>query len=446
MFAILPARISARSAPRSVRFLATYTGAIGSHWGSPIPAANHVPTPHDRTKPATLHLKTGESFTGKAFGAPVSRFGESVFSTSITSYTESMTDPSYRSQILVFTTPLIGNYGVPENNRICPDNGPPVLLESSGIQCAGVVVSDVAEKYSHYQAVESLHEWCDRHGVPGITGVDTRAITTLLRNNGSTLSKLAVGEGHEIAPQSNEYLDPALENLVDQVSTKEVYTLNPNGDVKIAVLDFGAKANILRSLTKRGAAVTVFPWNYDFNQVRDQFDGLFLSNGPGSPNHCMEAALNLRKTFEEWDKPVFGICMGHQVIGLAAGLNAYRMRFGNRGHNQPVLALEDSGLIKKGRIYVTSQNHQYALELNDPCPEGWAYFFLNANDASVEGIKSTEASGKRVWGVQFHPESAGGPLDTINMFTSFLDACRADNASGTWKSTKLSLLDDEALL
>ncbi|GAA6005684.1 carbamoyl-phosphate synthase (glutamine-hydrolyzing) CPA1 [Rhodotorula paludigena] len=383
--------------------------------------------PFNPNLPATLHLKTGESFTGRSFGAPVSRFGESVFSTSITSYTESMTDPSYRSQFLVFTTPLIGNYGVPDNfapENLVP-NGPPVMLESNGIQCAGVVVADVAERYSHYQAVESLHEWCDRHGIPGITGVDTRAITTLLRTNGSTLSKLAVGDGHEARPADSEYWDPSTENLVDQVSTREVYTLNPDGDVKIALLDFGAKANILRSLTRRGASVTVFPWNYDFNKVRDEFDGLFLSNGPGDPKHCMEAAHNLRKTIDEWDKPIFGICMGHQVIGLAAGLEAYRMRFGNRGHNQPVLALASSGNIKAGRVYVTSQNHQYALELQEPFPQGYEPFFLNANDASVEGVKSTQESGKRVWGVQFHPESAGGPLDTIHMFSDFLHSCRS---------------------
>ena len=185
--------------------------------------------------------------------------------------------------------------------------------------------------------------------------------------------------------------------------------------MKIAVLDFGAKANILRSLVRRGAAVTVLPWNFDFNKVRDQYDGLFLSNGPGDPNHCMEAAMHLRKTLQEWDKPVFGICMGHQVIGMAAGLEAYRMTFGNRGHNQPVLALASSGSIKAGRVYVTSQNHQYALKLQDPFPAGWEPFFINCNDSSVEGIKSTPESGKKVWGVQFHPESAGGPLDTIEV-------------------------------
>ncbi|GJE92243.1 carbamoyl phosphate synthase small subunit [Phanerochaete sordida] len=388
--------------------------------------ATHATSTPAPSLPASLHLKTGQSFHGRSFGAPKSIFGETVFSTSITSYTESMTDPSYRGQILVFTTPLIGNYGVPNNKTPVDSQDVGVYLESERIQCSAVVVADVAEKYSHYLAVESLAQWCQRHGVPGITGVDTRAITTLLRDQGTTLGRLAVGaDAGKPAPASHEYWDPTTENLVDQVSTKEPFVLNPNGDVKIAVLDFGAKANILRSLVRRGASVTVLPWNYDFNKIRDQYDGLFLSNGPGDPMHCMEAAMHLRKTLQEWTKPVFGICMGHQVIGIAAGLDAYRMTFGNRGHNQPVLALASSGSIKAGRVYVTSQNHQYALKLQDPFPAGWEPFFINCNDSSVEGIKSTADSGKKVWGVQFHPESAGGPLDTIEMFTDFLAECRA---------------------
>ena len=358
--------------------------------------------------------------------------------------TESMTDPSYRGQILVFTTPLIGNYGVPLNSAPKDTRDVGMILESKRVQCSAVVVADLAEKYSHYTAVESLSSWCMRHDVPGITGVDTRAITTILRNQGTTLGRLAVGDDALAPPpKENEYWDPSAENLVDQVSTKIPYVLNPTGDVKIAVLDFGVKANILRSLVRRNAAITVLPWNFDFNQVRDEFDGLFLSNGPGDPQKCTEAALHLRKTMNEWDRPIFGICMGHQVIGIAAGLDAYRMTFGNRGHNQPVLALASSGSIKAGRVYVTSQNHQYALKLQDPFPAGWEPFFINCNDSSVEGIKSTTESGKKIWGVQFHPESAGGPLDTIEvntvdvhtrttiltisqMFTDFVAECRAD--------------------
>lgn len=317
-------------------------------------------------QPAMLYLQSGQKFPGKSFGAPRSTFGETVFSTSITSYTESMTDPSYLSQLLVFTTPMIGNYGVPKNelDPVKAGNGPPLALESDGIKCAGVVVADVAAKYSHYQAVESLSEWCVRHNVPGITGVDTRALTSLLRQQGSTLGKIAVGaQEAQKTVQKAEYWDPSTENLVAQASCKEAYTLNPHGDVKIALLDFGAKANIIRSLVKRNAAVTVLPWNFDFNTVRDQFDGLFISNGPGDPKHCTEAVHHLKRTLEEWRKPIFGICMGNQILGLAAGLETYRMSFGNRGHNQPVLALASSGSIVAGRVYITSQNRSSGVHL-----------------------------------------------------------------------------------
>jgi len=265
-----------------------------------------------------------------------------------------MTDPSYRGQILVFTTPMIGNYGVPSNAAPFDSQDVGVILESQNIQAAAIVVGDVAEKFSHYTAVESIGAWCRRNNIPGITGVDTRAITTLLRDQGTTLGRLAVGADAALpAPGASDYWDPSKENLVDQVSTTTPYTLNPTGSIKIAVLDFGAKANILRSLVRRDAAVTVFPWNYNFNTVRNEYDGLFLTNGPGDPGHCMEAVLHLRRTLDEWNKPIFGICMGHQIIGMAAGLDAYRMTFGNRGHNQPVLALASAGSIKAGRVYVT---------------------------------------------------------------------------------------------
>lgn len=334
--------------------------------------------------PATLHLKTGESFTGTSFGSTEAKFGETVFSTSITSYTESMTDPSYMSQLLVFTTPMIGNYGVPQNNlkanssKVMTKDGQaknvPMVLESNKIQCRGIIISDLAEKYSHYLAKESLHEWCVRYNVPGLTGVDTRAITNLLRNNGTTLGKLAVGDDHDVAPEQGAYWDPAKENLIAQASTKHIYTLGERaGDkdqVKIALLDFGAKANILRSLINRGAAVTVLPWDTPLSSATsssgfnmNEFDGLFLSNGPGDPAHGHSAAMEVRAMMNsaEWsDKPIFGICMGNQILGLAAGCKTYRMPYGNRGHNQPVLALASSGVIKKGRMYVTSQNREFS--------------------------------------------------------------------------------------
>ncbi|KAF8757208.1 Carbamoyl-phosphate synthase small chain [Rhizoctonia solani] len=377
--------------------------------------------------PAVLHLKTGQSFKGQSFGAPRSIFGETVFSTSITSYTESMTDPSYRGQILVFTTPLIGNYGVPHNQTPVDSYDVGVILESKGIQCAGVIVATLRPLLS-----------------------PSGPVTRLLRDQGTTLGRIAIGSDAGLpAPQAADYWDPSKENLVDQVSTREPYVLNPSGDIKIAVLDFGQGQ--YRSITcSSGRIVTVFPWNYDFNKVRNEYDGLFLSNGPGDPMHCMEAAMKLRTTIQEWDRPIFGICMGHQVIGIAAGLEAYRMTFGNRGHNQPVLALANSGSIKAGRVYVTRYafiSFVEALQLSlfptlqpkppirinasRPLPQGWEPFFINCNDSSVEGIKSTSESGKQVWGVQFHPESAGGPLDTIEMFTDFVNTCRAGKESRT---------------
>ena len=306
--------------------------------------------------PSTLHLKSGHSFVGQSFGAPRTQFGEVVFTTSITSYTESLTDPSYQGQILTFTQPLMGNYGVPDNFCGRSPVGHPAdvdvgaFLESRGIQAAGVIVSNLCDRFSHFEAKESLAAWCARHNVPGISGIDTRALTTLLRNQGSTLGGIVVGKGHEATPDSSNYFDPMAMNLIQRVSTTEPYTVHPKGGesqarAHIALLDFGAKANITRSLLRQGVSVTVLPWNYDFNAVRDNFDGLFLSNGPGSPHSIPEAIETTRVAINEWDRPIFGICMGNQVsrsglkrpeqllsvlplqiIGLAAGIKAYRMK------------------------------------------------------------------------------------------------------------------------
>ncbi|WFD44814.1 carbamoyl-phosphate synthase (glutamine-hydrolyzing) [Malassezia psittaci] len=399
-------------------------------------------SPSPTPQPAVLRLKSGEVFHGRSFGAQHSTYGETVFTTSITSYTDSLTDPSYRGQILTFTTPMIGNYGVPDNStpgsaREHPDDvDVGCFLESNQVQASGVVVSELCERFSHFQAYESLASWCARHNVPGIQGVDTRALTTLLRNQGSTLGAILVGEDAEKIPDANQFIDPMTENLVAQVSTKIPYTIQPLGGpsasrAHVALLDFGSKANILRSLLRHKITVTVLPWDYDFNAERDQYDGLFLSNGPGSPNSITPAIQSVAKTIQEWDRPVFGICMGSQVIGLAIGLRAYRMKFGNRGHNQPVLALSAGDMsVQAGRVYITSQNHGYALayseEGEDAWPEGWQPWFINANDWSIEGIVRTEAlqgnSQKApVWGVQFHPEHAGGPEDTNPLFDDYVE-------------------------
>lgn len=396
-------------------------------------------SPAPASLPAVLKLKTGETFRGRSFGAPHSVFGETVFTTSITSYPESLTDPSYTGQLLAFTQPLMGNYGVPNNTVAGSAREHPndvdvgCFLESKGVQAAGVIVSELCERFSHFQAYESLASWCARHNVPGIQGVDTRALTTLLRNQGSTLGAILVGDDAERTPAESDYVDPMMENLIDRVSTKEPYTLHPVGGpssarAHIALLDFGSKANIQRSLLRLGVSVTVLPWHYDFNAVRDQYDGLFLSNGPGSPNSIPSAVEVVRRTINEWDRPVFGICMGHQVIGLAVGLRAYRMKFGNRGHNQPVLALSSGNMrVESGRVYITSQNHGYALAYDESGPNAWPQdwqpWFVNANDWSIEGIVRTGGLDKHapVWGVQFHPEHAGGPEDTNPLFDDYVE-------------------------
>ncbi|KAI9481608.1 MAG: small subunit of carbamoyl-phosphate synthase [Benjaminiella poitrasii] len=364
--------------------------------------------------PASLKLKSGQIFHGTSFGAPVSTFGEAVFTTSVVGYPESMTDPSYTGQILVFTQPLIGNYGVPGQEK--DEYGLYKYFESDTIQVQGIIVNDYATEYSHWTAVESLSEWCIRHNVPAISGVDTRALTQLLRDQGSTLAQISVGEEASIDNiNSLEFPNPNTENLVAKVSTKVPVTYNPKGDIKIAVIDCGVKQNILRCLASRGASVTVLPYNYDFNTVADQFDGVFISNGPGSPTTCVETVKHLKTAIDHLKKPIFGICMGNLLIGMAAGLQVYKLPFGNRGHNQPALNV-DTGLC-----YITSQNHGFAL--NDTCmPKGWKRLFVNANDGSNEGIQHET---KPIFSVQFHPEAKGGPQDTTYLFEEFLKQVRA---------------------
>lgn len=285
------------------------------------------------TLPAKLKLRDS-TFDATSFGAPVSVSGELVFTTSLVGYPESMTDPSYCGQILVFTQPLIGNYGVPsaEKDRF----GLFKHFESDKIQARGIIVNDYATKYSHWNAVESLGQWCARQQIPALTGVDTRAVTKLLRNHGSTLGNITIdGQEHVPHPDYNGM------NMVKLVSPSNVTVYNRGAPTKVALVDCGAKQNIIRCLASRDVEVTAFPWNYDISKEVDNFDGVLLSNGPGDPANCGEAIENVRKLLNIESKksnpiPIFGICMGHQLLGLAAGFKTYKLPFGNRGHNQPV--------------------------------------------------------------------------------------------------------------
>lgn len=318
-----------------------------------------------------------------------------------------MTDPSYRGQILCFTQPLIGNYGVPSNAR--DENGLLRYFESPNIQAVGVVVADVAEQYSHWTAVESLSEWCAREGVPAISGVDTRAIVTYLREQGSSLARITVGEEYD-ADQDEAFVDPEQINLVRKVSTKAPFHVSSSGDLHVAVIDCGVKENILRSLVGRGASVTCFPFDYPIHKVAHHFDGIFISNGPGDPTHCQETVHALRELMATSQIPIFGICLGHQLVALACGAKTIKLKYGNRAHNIPALDLTT------GRCHITSQNHGYAVDAST-LPSDWKEYFVNLNDSSNEGIIHKS---RPIFSTQFHPEARGGPLDSSYLFDDYL--------------------------
>lgn len=364
---------------------------------------------------AKLKIQNGPVFNGLSFGAPKSVSGEAVFTTSLVGYPESMTDPSYRGQIICFTQPLIGNYGVPSGTAR-DDFTLLKYFESPHIQCVGIVVTDVALEYSHWTAVESLSNWCQREGVAGITGVDTRELVSYLREQGSSLARLSVGND-----TSEEYYDPGLVNMVSKVTTKEPFHIPvKNAKHHVLVVDCGAKENILRCLVSRGAEITVVPYNYPIQKVADKFDGIFISNGPGDPIYCSETVENLKQVMKSSpDLPLMGICMGHQLLSLAAGAKTLKLKYGNRAHNIPTLDLTT------GKCHITSQNHGYAVDAST-LPSDYREYFINLNDLSNEGMIHKE---KPIFSVQFHPEAKGGPLDSSFLFDKYfqlLDQYKVD--------------------
>ena len=347
-------------------------------------------------KKVKLILEDGSEYIGKSFGFFGSVAGEVVFNTAMTGYPESLTDPSYYGQILISTYPLIGNYGVPSENIV---NGLPEIFESSKIQVKGFIISDYSFEYSHWNAQKSLSEWLIENEIPGIYGLDTRALTKKLREKGSMLGKI-------VADDDIDYEDPNVLNLVEKVSTdqKEIYG---NGRHKICLVDLGVKNNIIRCLIKRDAEVTRVPWNYDFN---DEFEGIVISNGPGDPTFCTEAIENIKKA-TEGETPIFGICMGNQLLSLAAGAKIFKLKYGHRSHNQPVI---QNG---SNQCFITSQNHGFAVDdtkLNDE----WEPYFTNLNDGTCEGIRHKT---KPFFSTQFHPEASSGPTDTEFLFNDFIE-------------------------
>eukprot|EP01125_Pyxidicula_operculata_P003023 TRINITY_DN1312_c0_g1_i1.p1 TRINITY_DN1312_c0_g1~~TRINITY_DN1312_c0_g1_i1.p1 ORF type:complete len:2089 (+),score=499.75 TRINITY_DN1312_c0_g1_i1:1107-7373(+) len=359
-----------------------------------------------------LVLADGSVFTGESFGSECSASGECVFQTGMTSYVESLTDPSYRGQILVLSYPLIGNYGVPPTTE--DENHLPKFFESGQIQVAGLVVADYSEHYSHWNSTKSLSSWLKENKIPAITGVDTRELIKKIRNEGSVLAKL-VQSDQEV--DKIKYDDPNSRNLVAEVSSKKVIVYG-NGDLQVTLVDCGMKVNQLRCLLKRGVKVKVVPWDYDF--VKDQdTDALFLSNGPGDPTKCDVTIQNIKKFMDRESKsekpiPLFGICLGNQLLGLAAGAKTYKLKFGNRGQNQPCVD------VKSGRCHLTMQNHGYAID-SQTLPPMWEEFFYNANDKTNEGIHHAQLP---FFSVQFHPEAKGGPKETEYLFDYFIHLAR----------------------
>jgi carbamoyl-phosphate synthase small subunit len=333
-------------------------------------------------KTAFLTLEDGTQFSGISFGTEKSVSGEVVFNTGMVGYYESLSDPSYKSQILVFTYPLIGNYGVParksEHNLL-------EYFESDHIHPSALIVSDYSNSRNHWNAEKTLSTWLEENDVPALSGIDTRALTKRLREKGTMLGKITFEK--EI-----EFADPNEKNLIREVSIKQ---------------HCGVKHNILRSLIKRDCHVLRAPCAYDF--FHHAFDGVVISNGPGDPKMCKETIALVRKCLEK-DIPTFGICLGNQIMGLAAGANTYKLKYGHRGQNQPCLELGTQ------RCYITSQNHGFAVDTKT-LPQNWEPWFVNINDNTNEGIKHTL---KPFRAVQFHPEHSPGPVDTEFLFDRFL--------------------------
>lgn len=355
----------------------------------------------------TLQLSDGTEFHGKSFGYEQPVAGEVVFNTAMMGYPESLTDPSYAGQLLTMTFPLVGNYGMPPFT-FDKQTGLPDFMESDRIYASALIVSDYSEQYSHWNAVESLGEWLQREKVPGITGIDTRELTKVLREHGVMMGKILFDDEPNNVPEA----DYEGVNFVDRVSVKEIVRYNEGAGRKVVLVDCGVKANIIRELIQRGVEVVRVPWNYDYTDM--EFDGLFLANGPGDPDMCSEAVEIIRKQMSRSRKPICGICMGNQLLSKAAGATIYKLKYGHRGHNQPVR------MVGTEKCFITSQNHGYAVDART-LDKDWEELFVNMNDASNEGIRHKE----NPWfSSQFHPEACSGPVDTEFMFDKFVETLK----------------------
>ncbi|KAK4875623.1 hypothetical protein RN001_012045 [Aquatica leii] len=355
-----------------------------------------------------LVLDDGTTFYGESFGAKKAIDGEVVFQTGMVGYPESLTDPSYHSQILVLTYPIIGNYGVPA--KTCDENGLPYWFESNRIWASALVVGEYCDYPSHWRSEKTLSQWMKEENIPGLQGIDTRELTKKIRERGTMLGRIV----YDLPINHNiKILDPNKRNLVEEVSLKKPITYNQNGHPRICAIDCGLKYNQIRCLLRRGARVDIVPWNHELNI--NAYDGLFLSNGPGDPVMCKTTINNITRMLSSKEvKPIFGICLGHQLLSVAIGCTSFKMKYGNRGHNQPCLHHGTN------RCYMTSQNHGFAINPKS-LPSDWSPLFTNANDKTNEGIVHNTLP---YFSVQFHPEHTAGPQDLECLFDVFLEAVK----------------------
>lgn len=357
-------------------------------------------------KKVTLVLSDGTRFHGRSFGYEQPVAGEVVFNTAMMGYPESLTDPSYAGQMMTLTYPLVGNYGVPPFT--IGSDGIATFMESDRIYASAIIVSDYSEQYNHWNAVESLGDWLKREHVPGITGIDTRELTKVLREHGVMMGKIIFDDEPDNIPEAH-YEGV---NWVDRVSCREVIRYNEGAGRKVVLVDCGVKNNIIRCLINRGVEVIRVPWNYDYTSM--SFDGLFLANGPGDPDMCEEAVGIIRRQMSLSRKPICGICMGNQLLAKAGGAEIYKLKYGHRSHNQPVRE------VGTNRCYITSQNHGYAVDARTLGAD-WEELFVNMNDGSNEGIRHKQ----NPWfSSQFHPEARSGPVDTEFMFDKFVETLK----------------------
>jgi len=372
----------------------------------------------DDGRVAVLALEDGIIFRGRSFGARLDASGEVVFNTSMIGYPELLTDPSYHEQIVVMTYPILGSYGVPPYS-LCDEHGLPLHYESDSIKVRGYAIHSLSRP-SHWSSDRTLEDWMDQEKVPGIQGIDTRAVTRKIRTNGTMLGLLKTSDNEigqeQVKEELSRLTDPNNKDLVRDVTPSEPIHYVNNSDATVVVLDCGIKYGIVRSLLASGASVVRVPYDYSVNEILEfEPRRIVISNGPGDPKKCTQTIDTVRELLET-DIPILGICLGMQILALAGGADTYKLKFGHRAVNHPCVD------VQTGRCYITTQNHGYSVSSESLAETKFSARFVNINDKTIEGISHVE---KAITGVQWHPESSPGPYDTRFLFDQFMEGAPA---------------------